>query len=73
MLAIATAILLSVSACSVLPDATSQKGLSLEGQARQDYVAERIKGYYHPAAGWCCSFTGAAMSCLSPIFTGSGA
>ena len=51
MLAIATAILLSVSACSALPEASSNKGLSLEGQARQEYVAKRIRGYFHPAAG----------------------
>ena len=51
MLAAATTFLLSVSACSAFPEASSNKGLPLEGQARQEYVAKRIRGYFHPAAG----------------------
>ena len=39
MLAVLTAFLLSVSACNALPESSSQKGLSLEGQARQEYIA----------------------------------
>ncbi|WP_274968341.1 alpha/beta hydrolase [Succinimonas amylolytica] len=51
MLAAATVFLLAVSACGTLPEPSSLKGLSLEGQSRQEYIAERINGYFHPAAG----------------------